>query len=136
MISIRVIGILFFMQMQVSEMYAQLGPLIPVGEFSLVGDMDSAGWSQMNEEERKMYLACLAECGVSEETVTWITLETIDCLIKTNQFFSCKVVTKYNQNLGEFVIDNPGYYCLPKPQFVVFVTRENGISMVKLQMYY
>jgi hypothetical protein len=136
MITIRVFVILMFIQFPVKELYSQLGPLVPVGEFSLVGDMDSLGWSQMTEEEQCMYLACLEECGVNEKTITWITLETIDCLIKTNQFFSCKVVTKYNQNGGEFVIDNPGYYSLPSPQFVVFVTRENGLSMVKLQMYY
>ena len=136
MISIRVIGILFFMQMQVSELYAQLGRLIPVGEYCCVGDVDSTDWEKMNDDERKMFLACLNECGLNQKSVKWLTLKTIDCLIKSDAFFSCKVVTKYNDSRGEGVEVNEGYYQLKEPECVVFIVRENGVSMVKLQMYY
>ena len=116
--------------------YSQLGPLTPVGEYSAVGDVDSLVWKNLNEVERDMYLRCLDECGIHKDSVKWLTLETIDNLIITNQYYNCKVVTKYSGGFGEFVIVNEGSHSLEKPEIVAFITREDGVSMVKIQMYY
>lgn len=89
----------------------------------------------LSESEKQLLNECILKCGITPDSVIWITKEVYDQLDDPD-YYSTKVVyiSSSNKVGGEnFYV---GKNTLEKPQFMVFFDRYNEDFEVIVQMYY
>ena len=109
--------------------------LIPVGEYSNSGYVDSLVWLDLNDWERQAYLESLSKFDIDKNNVIWVSAQTQRNLIKDGNYYSAKCLTKFSKSTSDGFVEEKGTHSLERPECIVFIYRENGLSTVKLVVY-
>ncbi|MFM7234382.1 MAG: hypothetical protein ACKOZM_07300 [Flavobacteriales bacterium] len=110
--------------------------LIEIGEYSNSGYVDSLVWKDLNEWEKGAYLQSLAAFNINPDSVIWVSAQTQRNLIKDHDCYNAKCITLFSDDTKQGYVEKRGRNSLAKPECIVFIFRENGLSTVKLVVYY
>ena len=101
------------------------------------GAMKPEVMTLLNKEEKELIDDCIIECGISPDSVIWITKKVFDKTTESD-YYNSKMIYKSTSNRKGNIQTFRGEHNLEKPQFLIFLDRTTDIYEfeVVLLMYY
>lgn len=100
------------------------------------GPMNENVFTQMTPFEKILYVDCLSELQVENDSLIWVSNETLKRISKKkNYYFSIQI---YTDNISE--IRNrkvlAGKNRLPNPEYMISIERKGSLSEVSVTVFY
>ena len=105
--------------------------------FMYGGKMTEELYNFLEYDEQMSYLECLRLCGLNKDSILWLGSDSVENIVNQLDFFSERVSWCSTKDVnGVSRIVNVGQKSLIKPQCIVFIRRQYGITEFTFQMYY
>ena len=105
-------------------------------DFKYSGPMNESVFNKMTAFEKILYVDCLKELDVENDSIVWISEKTLNKIqSRKNYYFSIQVSTDNVTEMKDKKVVS-GRHRLPVSEFMISINRKKNLSEISVTVYY